>query len=218
MIHPSEWLALARKLDWRLGAVEPRAAFPDEVSGEPWLDGEAWLDWDEPFRTTCADYVATQHDKDAAIHAVWRSWLLFAIVTGFAMDYRTPLEARERSFKEFMEEWVLEQFARSSDEYGLKKPWCSRTFLASLDTYHHMVYASAYTCRATVWFDFVVPGPRERGWVDHDGQRYTFSRRRAAGSSSASPIATRPTGTWWRASSPARRRETSSPCCASTLA
>jgi toluene monooxygenase system protein A len=28
-----------------------------------------------------------------------------------------------------------------------------------------MVYASAYTYRATVWFDFVVPGPEERAWL-----------------------------------------------------
>jgi YHS domain-containing protein len=28
-----------------------------------------------------------------------------------------------------------------------------------------MVYASAYTYRATVWFDFVVPGPAEREWL-----------------------------------------------------
>ena len=28
-----------------------------------------------------------------------------------------------------------------------------------------MVYASAYTYRASVWFDFVVPGPDERAWL-----------------------------------------------------
>jgi toluene monooxygenase system protein A len=28
-----------------------------------------------------------------------------------------------------------------------------------------MVYASAYTYRATVWFDFAMPGPGERRWL-----------------------------------------------------
>jgi toluene monooxygenase system protein A len=28
-----------------------------------------------------------------------------------------------------------------------------------------MVYASAYTYRASVWFDFVVPGPEDRAWL-----------------------------------------------------
>jgi toluene monooxygenase system protein A len=109
------------------------------------------------------------HDPDYAQYLVdkwfWRSFLLFAVVTGFSMDYLTPLEKRTRSFKEFMHEWVLDQYASMLDDVGLKKPWYWDTFCASLDTYHHMVYASAYTYRATVWFDLVVPGPDERAWL-----------------------------------------------------
>ena len=58
-----------------------------------------------------------------------------------------------------MEEWILDQFERSLDELGLEQPWYWDEFLASLDMYHHMVYASAYTYRATVWFDLALPGP-----------------------------------------------------------
>jgi toluene monooxygenase system protein A len=109
------------------------------------------------------------HDRDYAQYLVdkwfWRSFLLFAVVTGFSMDYLTPLEKRSRSFKEFMHEWVLDQYATMLEEVGLKKPWYWDTFSAALDTYHHMVYASAYTYRATVWFDFVLPGPAERAWL-----------------------------------------------------
>ena len=47
----------------------------------------------------------------------------------------------------------------------LQPSGCSQTFLQALDHYHHMVYASAYSYRATVWFDLVVPGPRERAWL-----------------------------------------------------
>jgi toluene monooxygenase system protein A len=95
----------------------------------------------------------------------WRAWQLFAVVTGFSMDYLTPLEHRSRSFKEFMEEWILDQYVRSIEDLGLKKPWYWDIFLSSLDHYHHMVYASAYTYRASVWFDLVVPGPAERAWL-----------------------------------------------------
>jgi toluene monooxygenase system protein A len=97
----------------------------------------------------------------------WRSWQLFAVVTGFTMDYLTPLEHRTGSFKEFMHEWVVDQFLRSIEEYGLVRPWYWETFVEALDNYHHMVYASAYTFRASVWFNFVVPGPRERAWLRH---------------------------------------------------
>jgi toluene monooxygenase system protein A len=107
-----------------------------------------------------------KHDPDRAQTLVdkwfWRTWLFFSIVTGFAMDYLTPLERRKQSFKEFVEEWVLDQFQRLLEEYGLQRPWYWDTFLESLDYYHHMVYASAYSYRATVWFDFALPGPDER--------------------------------------------------------
>lgn len=95
----------------------------------------------------------------------WRSFHLFAIVTGFAMDYLTPLAQRTLSFKEFMHEWVLEQFGRSLERHGLEKPWYWEIFLQSLDHYHHQVYVSAYTYRMTVWFDLVVPSPDERAWL-----------------------------------------------------
>ncbi|HWB80225.1 MAG TPA: YHS domain-containing protein, partial [Nannocystaceae bacterium] len=349
-----EWLPLVRKLDWELSYVDEREAFPEVASGSPWLPGEAWRGWDEPYRTTYREYVATQHAKDSALHAVrqaiggaddlakldpawrsavklhmatlplaefsavignlraarfgrdsawrntalfgaldelrhtqlplllahdwlpkdaqfdwahrffhtndwvaiagrhfvdellltadpielaiatnfvfetgftnlqfiglaavahqvgdrmferllqsiqtdearhaqiggpvletviaqdparaqylvdkwfWRSWLFFAVVTGFAMDYLTPVEHRRASFKEFVAEWVLDQFERSLAGVGLARPWYWDRFVAALDSYHHMVYASAYTYRATVWFDMPLPGPSERAWL-----------------------------------------------------
>lgn len=117
-----------------------------------------------------------KHDPEYAQYLLdkwfWRSWLVFSVVTGFAMDYFTPLEKRPYSFKEFMEEWILDQFVQSLDEVGLKKPWYWDTFVESMQTYHHMVYASAYTYRSTVWFDFVVPGPRERAWLKSKYPKY----------------------------------------------
>jgi toluene monooxygenase system protein A len=354
MLKRSQWLDAARKLDWEFSYVSEKEVFPEVPSGEPWLAHEHWQEWDEPFRTSFAEYVETQAKKDASLRAVqevvggaddlfklplswinalklhaatlplaefaavignlrgarfgrdsawrttstlgaldemrhaqiplalmhdlvrrseqfdwthrfyhtdnwvaiaarhlmdelllasnaiefavathfvfetgftnlqfvalsslahevgdrmfekmvnsiqsdearhaqighpvlatvlehdrayaqrlldkwfWRSWLLFAVVTGFSMDYLTPVEHRSRSFKEFMQEWVLDQYVRSIEEMGLEKPWYWDTFLASLDNYHHMIYASAYTYRASVWFDFVVPGPKEREWL-----------------------------------------------------
>src|SRR5262249_1680701 len=91
--------------------------------------------------------------------------LFFAVVTGFSMDYLTPLAHRRSSFKEFMEEWIVEQFQRTLASFGLARPWYWDTFVDALDHYHHMGYASAYTYRATVWFDFALPGPDERAWL-----------------------------------------------------
>ena len=62
---------------------------------------------------------------------------------------RTLRAAPEGSFKEFMQEWILDQYVKTLAEFGMKKPWYWDTFIDSLDIYHHMVYASAYTYRAT---------------------------------------------------------------------
>jgi toluene monooxygenase system protein A len=354
LLKRDDWLDLARKLDWDYSYVSEREVFPEAVSGRPWLPHAAWESWDEPYRTTYAEYVSGQHAKDAAIHAVrdavgqvrdferhdrawlsalklhgatlplaefaavvgnlravrfgrdsawrttanlgaldelrhtqipllvlhelvrwdsqfdwthklfhtndwvaiaarhlvdellltanpvefaiatnfvfetgftnlqfvglssvagsvgdrmfekmvqsiqtdearhsqiggpvlrtvvehdreyaqylvdkwfWRTWLFFAIVSGFAMDYLTPLEHRRASFKEFVEEWILDHFSTLLAEYGLSRPWYWDTFVESIGVYHHMVYASAYTHRATVWFDLALPGPAERAWL-----------------------------------------------------
>lgn len=354
MLERDDWLDLARKLDWDFTYVDEAEVFPEDVSGRPWLPHAAWADWDEPYRTSYAEYVSTQHEKEATVRAVrealgrlddfrrldrswvnalklhaatlplaefgavvgnlraarfgrdaawrtmatfgaldecrhtqiplllmhdlvrwdrqfdwthrfyhseswvaiaarhffdelligsdpiefavatnfvfetgftnlqflglssladrvgdrlfetmatsiqtdearhaqigspvlakvvehdrahaqylvdkwfWRSWLVFAVITGFTMDYLTPLERRTTSFREFMEEWILDQFLDTLAEYGLERPWYWETFLRSLSYYHHMVYVSAYTYRATVWFDLVMPGPAERDWL-----------------------------------------------------
>lgn len=354
MLKRAQWLDLARKLDWKPSYVSDADIFPMTAAGRPWLPYEDWAGWDEPFRTTYAEYIATQHEKETALAAVqesagrpddfarlprewqsavklhaatlplaefaavignlraarfgrtsawrttalfgaldefrhtqipllllhdlvtrdpqvdwthrlyhsnnwvaiaarhmvdellaganpiefavaanfvfetgftnlqfvgltalarqvgdrmfekmlgsiqsdearhaqigepvlrtlvrhdrdyaqylcdkwfWRSWQLFAVVTGFAMDYLTPLSARRSSFKEFVQEWVVDQYLRMLEEVGLARPWFWPVFEKALDYYHHMVYASAYTYRSSVWFDLVVPGPDERRWL-----------------------------------------------------
>jgi toluene monooxygenase system protein A len=95
----------------------------------------------------------------------WRSWRLFSTVTGIAMDYLTPVSRRGPSFKEFVLEWVAEQFLAAIADVGLERPWYWDDFVQSASHDHHMMYASAYTYRSTVWFDMVVPGPADRAWL-----------------------------------------------------
>lgn len=110
-----------------------------------------------------------KHDPARAQYLVdkwfWRTYLFFAIVTGFHMDYFTPVRQRSQSFREFMQEWILDQFQQRLDQFGLKKPWYWQQFLDAIEIYHHMVYVSAYTYRATTWFDFVLPSPEDRAWL-----------------------------------------------------
>ena len=63
-------------------------------------------------------------------------------LTGWDIDILTEAEESERRTEEFRTR--------------------SQMFIDALDIYHHMLYASTYTYRATMWFDFALPGPEER--------------------------------------------------------
>src|SRR5688572_6339867 len=69
MLKRDDWLDLARKLDWEFSYVSEEEVFPKAVSGTPWLPAREWSDWDEPYRTSYAEYVATQASKEATVYA-----------------------------------------------------------------------------------------------------------------------------------------------------
>jgi toluene monooxygenase system protein A len=95
----------------------------------------------------------------------WRSWRIFLALTGTSMDYLTPLGARKHSFKEFMEEWIMDQFLKNLEEFGLKRPWFWDLFVEELDYAHHSFQLGLYTYRPTLWFDEPMPSPEEREWL-----------------------------------------------------
>jgi toluene monooxygenase system protein A len=95
----------------------------------------------------------------------WRCWRLLIALTGTAMEYLTPLDARVRSFKEFMEEWVVDQFMKNLAEFDLERPWFWDLFVEELDFAHHSFQLGLYSYRTTLWFDTAMPDERERAWL-----------------------------------------------------
>jgi toluene monooxygenase system protein A len=68
------WFDLARDLDWEFSYVRQEEVFPEAMSGSPWLAQEEWQGWDEPYKTTYADYVANQSEKRARWAPFARRW------------------------------------------------------------------------------------------------------------------------------------------------
>lgn len=99
--------------------------------------------------------------------AFWRSWRLFTVLTGPMMDYYTPLDKREKSFKEFMEEWIVSQFERNMIDLGLDRPWYWDIFLEELNDTHHGMHLGVWYWRPTVWWNPAAgAGPKEREWLE----------------------------------------------------
>src|SRR6267378_4383718 len=59
-----KWYDIARDLDWELSYVDYEAVFPEWMSGQGKVPREAWAKWDEPYKVTYPEYVATQREKD----------------------------------------------------------------------------------------------------------------------------------------------------------
>ncbi len=98
----------------------------------------------------------------------WRVWKQFSALSGVSIDYYTPLERREHSFKEFVENFVCTQFLRNLNALGLDKPWYwDDYFLPDINTYHHAQQIGIYLYRATQWWDAVAGvSPVEREWLE----------------------------------------------------
>jgi toluene monooxygenase system protein A len=109
----------------------------------------------------------------------WRTWRAFCLITGQAMDYYTPLEHRTRSFKEFVLEFIVDQFVRAVQDLGLQRPWYWSHFLASIDSYHHGMHLGVWYWRQTVWWNpRAGVSPPERDWLEakYPGWNDTFGR------------------------------------------
>ncbi|MDA0821009.1 MAG: YHS domain-containing protein [Proteobacteria bacterium] len=99
--------------------------------------------------------------------AIWRSWKLFAVLTGPLMDYYTPVEARKLSFKEFMQEWIVAQFERQLLDMGLAKPWYWDILMRDLEITHHGMQMGIWYWRPTVWWNPAAGvTPDERDWLE----------------------------------------------------
>jgi toluene monooxygenase system protein A len=98
--------------------------------------------------------------------AMWRTWRLFALLTGLGMDYYMPLELRTKSFKEFMEEFIIDQFTKYLLDTGLQLPWYWDIFIDEVDNYHHAMHMGSWLNRPTLWWDPVGGvSPEEREWL-----------------------------------------------------
>lgn len=114
--------------------------------------------------------VLMEHDPARAQWVVdkafWASARGLSALTGPSMDYYTPLEHRKQSYREFMEEWIIDQFVRTLEDHGLKRPWYWDEFMRGLDTWHHALHLGLWVWRPTLWWQPVAAVSKaERAWL-----------------------------------------------------
>lgn len=122
-----------------------------------------------PVLRTLLENGATERAQYLVDKMWWRCWRLMLALTGTAMEYLTPLDARIQSFKEFMEEWVIDQFTKNLAEFQLQRPWFWDLFIEEMEYAHHSFQLGLYAYRTTLWFDVAMPDACEREWL---GDKY----------------------------------------------
>jgi len=118
-----------------------------------------------PVLRTLIENGAREHAQYLVDKMWWRCWRLFLALTGASMDYHVPLSARRRSYKEFMQEWIIEQFTKNLAEFSLERPWFWDLFIEELDYAQHSFQLGIYVYRTTLWFDVAMPKADERRWL-----------------------------------------------------
>jgi len=114
--------------------------------------------------------ILVEHDPVRAQWVVdktfWASARALSALTGVSMDYYTPLEHRRQSYREFMEEWIIDQFIRTLEQYGLRKPWYWDEFMRGLDVWQHGLHMGFWVWRPTIWWrPMAAVSPDERAWL-----------------------------------------------------
>src|ERR1700740_2220678 len=70
LLKREEWQGFVRDVDWTFSYVDDEAVFPEWHSGTGKVPREAWASWAEQYKTSYAEYVANQSEKEAAAYSV----------------------------------------------------------------------------------------------------------------------------------------------------
>jgi toluene monooxygenase system protein A len=135
LMKREEWQDLVGDVDWTLSYVDDEAVFPEWLSGTGKVPREAWSRWDEPYKTTYAEYVATQSEKEAGAYAVkaalQRSKAFESLDEGWKSNAKFHYGAT--ALAEYIAAIAELRMAR----FGLAPRWRNMAVLGALDEIRH---------------------------------------------------------------------------------
>ena len=69
LLKREEWQGFVRDVDWSYSYVDDEAVFPEWHSGTGKVPREAWQAWEESYKVSYPEYVATQREKESAAYS-----------------------------------------------------------------------------------------------------------------------------------------------------
>src|SRR5262245_43788611 len=152
LMKREEWDDLVGDVDWSLSYVDVEAVFPEWHSGTGKVPREAWAAWDEPYKTTYAEYVATQSEKEAAAYSVKAALQRSSIAS--SLDEGWKSSAKFHYGATALAEYIAAIAELRMARFGLAPRWRNMAVLGTLDEIRHTQTALYFA------HEFVVKDPQ----------------------------------------------------------
>ena len=131
LMKREEWQGLAGDVEWTLRYVDDEAVFPEWQCGTGKIPREVWAGWDEAYKMTYAEYVATQNEKEASAYsvkaAIQRSTIADSLDEGWKSSAKLHYGAT--ALAEYAAALAELRMAR----FGLSPRWRNMAVLGCLD-------------------------------------------------------------------------------------
>lgn len=135
LMKREEWQGLVRDVDWTFKYADDQAIFPEWLSGTGKVPRSAWQSWEESYKVTYPEYVATQREKETAAFAVkaalQRSALFDKLDEGWKSNAKIHFGAV--SLIEYLAVLAESRMAR----FGLAGGWRNMAVMGALDEMRH---------------------------------------------------------------------------------
>jgi len=135
LMKREDWQDLVGDVDWTLSYVDDEAVFPEWLAGSGKVPREAWRAWDEPYKASYAEYVATQSEKDAAAYAVKAA--LQRSNAGSSLDEGWRSNAKFHYGATALAEYMGALGELRMARFGLAPRWRNMAVLGALDEIRH---------------------------------------------------------------------------------
>ena len=137
-----EWDDLVADVEWTFSYVDEEAVFPEWMCGTGKVPRDAWKAWEESYRTTYGEYVATQSEKEAAAYSVKAALQRSNVADSLDEGWKScaKLHYGATALAEYMAAIAELRMAR----FGLAPRWRNMAMFGALDEIRHTQLALSF--------------------------------------------------------------------------
>src|ERR1044072_5101278 len=135
LLKREEWEGFVRDVDWTYSYVDDEAVYPEWHSGTGKVPREAWLAWEEDYKVSYPEYVATQREKEASAYAVKAALQRSATFEHLDEGWKSATKMHFGGVA--LVEYAAVLAELKMDRFGLSGAWRNMATFGQLDELRH---------------------------------------------------------------------------------